>query len=1077
MHRFNLSEWALAHRTLVLYAMIVLAVFGVLSYSKLGQSEDPPFTFKVMVIRTGWPGATARQVEEQITDKIEKKLQEAPNVDFIRSYSKPGESFVFFNMKDSAPASAVKDTWYEVRKKIGDIRSTLPAGIQGPSFNDEFGDVYGNIYALTGEGFSYADLKKYADRIRAQLLRVPDVAKVDYFGEQDEKVFVELSNTKLATLGVDLPTIVNALATQNAIAPAGAFETPSDKISLRTTGDFDSVEALRETTIRANGRLFRLGDIAKVQRGYADPPQPKMRVGAQEALGIGVSMVKGGDIIELGANLDRAVERLRKELPVGLELVQVTSQPQAVQRSVNEFVRSLAEAVIIVLAVSLLSLGFRTGVVVALTIPLVLAATFLFMRIGDIGLHKISLGALILALGLLVDDAIIAVEMMATKMEQGWDRLKAASFAYQSTAMPMLSGTLVTVAGFLPIATAASSTGEYTRSIFQVTAIALAVSWVAAVVFVPWLGYKLLPVVPANAGTQSWLRRLAARISPRFAPGPAPSLPPGVDREHAIYATPFYRRLRAVVAWCVARRKTVLVATALLFVASLLAFRFVPQQFFPASSRPELLVDLRLPQGASFAATESVVKRFERVLAKEPGIESYVSYVGQGSPRFYLPLDQQLANANFAQFVILARGAKEREALRARLIALFESDFQELRANISRLENGPPVGFPVQFRVSGEDIPTVRRLAEQVAERMRANPNASNVQFDWDEKSKVIRVEIDQEKVRLLGLSSQDLSTFLNTSLNGLTVTYYRERDKLIEVLMRGPGDERAKLSYLQDLALPVRAGGVTRSVPLSQVATISYGFEDGIVWRRDRLPTITVRANVYGNVQAPVVTAQIEPALASIRATLPPGYLLETGGAVESSAKGARSVAAGFPLFLLVVLTVLIVQLQSFARVAMVVLTAPLGLIGVTAAMLLFNQPFGFVAMLGTIALSGMIMRNSVILVDQIDQDIRAGHAPWEAVVEATVRRFRPIVLTAAAAVLAMIPLTRSAFFGPMAVAIMGGLVVATALTVLFLPALYAAWFRVTAPARAPAVRPAAAAPAATPAPQPSGRMIEGTA
>ena len=1072
MKRFNLSEWALAHRTLVLYAMLVLALFGVLSYAKLGQSEDPPFTFKVMVIRTGWPGATARQVEEQITDKIERKLQEAPNVDVIQSYSKAGESFVFFRIKDSAPARAVPDTWYEVRKKVGDIRSTLPAGITGPSFNDEFGDVYGNIYALVGDGFSYADLKKYADRIRAQLLRVPDVAKVDFFGEQEEKVFIELSNTKLATLGVDVPTIVNALATQNAIAPAGAFETASDKIYLRTTGDFDSVEAIRETTIRANGRLFRLGDIARVQRGYADPPQPKMRVQGREALGIGASMVKGGDIIELGGNLDRAVERLRKDLPVGLELVQVTSQPQAVQRSVNEFVRSLAEAVLIVLAVSLVSLGFRTGIVVALTIPLVLAATFLFMRIGDIGLHKISLGALILSLGLLVDDAIIAVEMMATKMEQGWDRLRAASFAYTSTAMPMLSGTLVTVAGFLPIATAASSTGEYTRSIFQVTAIALAVSWVAAVVFVPYLGYKLLPARAQASAKPSWLRRLAGRFAPRFAPAAPRELPPGVDREHAIYRTAFYRRLRRVIGWCVAHRKTVLVATAALFLLSVLAFRFVPQQFFPASSRPELMVDLRLPQGSSFAATESVVKRFERTLDEEPGIESYVGYVGQGSPRFYLPLDQQLAHANFAQFVILTNGIKEREAVRARLIALFERDYQGLRANITRLENGPPVGFPVQFRVSGEDIPTVRRHAERVAERMRENPNVSNVQFDWDEKAKVIRVEIDQEKVRLLGLSSQDLSTFLNTSLNGLNVTHYRERDKLIEVLMRGAIDERAKLSYLQDLALPTRSG---KSVPLSQIATISYGFEDGIVWRRNRLPTVTVRANVYGKVQAPVVAAQIEPTLAAIKASLPPGYSLETGGAVEDSARGQKSVAAGVPLFLLVVLTVLIVQLQSFARVAMVLLTAPLGLIGVTAFMLLFNQPFGFVAMLGTIALSGMIMRNSVILVDQIDQDIRTGHAPWEAVVEATVRRFRPIVLTAAAAVLAMIPLTRSAFFGPMAVAIMGGLLVATALTVLFLPALYAAWFRVTAPVRAPAAKRAAAATAA--APRGARHMIEGTA
>ena len=1079
MKRFNLSEWALEHRSLVLYAMVVIALFGIVSYTRLGQSEDPPFTFKVMVIRTNWPGATARQVEEQITDKIEKKLQEAPNLDVIQSYSKPGESLVFFRMKDSAPPSAVPETWYEVRKKIGDMRQTLPAGIQGPYFNDEFGDVYGNVYALTGEGFSYADLKKYADRIRAELLRVPDVAKVEFFGEQEEKVYIELSNTRLATLGVDVQTIVNALATQNAIAPAGAFDTPSDKIYLRTSGDFDSVEAIRETTIRANGRLFRIGDIARVFRGYADPPQPKMRFQGREALGIGVSMVKGGDIIELGTHLDAAVARLNRTLPVGLELEQVSSQPKAVQRSINEFGRSLAEAVVIVLAVSLLSLGLRTGFVVALSIPLVLAATFLFMHLFGIGLHKISLGALILALGLLVDDAIIAVEMMATKMEQGWDRLRAASFAYSSTSMPMLSGTLVTVAGFLPIATAASATGEYTRSIFQVTTIALAASWIAAVVFVPYLGYKLLPDLARPGGKPSWLRRFLARSAEARAPRLAQwfGTPTSAahrshaDREQAIYQTPFYRALRHVIQWCVVHRKSVVAVTIALFALSIFAFRFVPQQFFPASSRPELLVDLRLPQGSSFVATEAEVKRLEKLLAAEPGIVNYVSYVGQGSPRFYLPLDQQLANANFAQFVILTKGIPERERLRTRLIKLFEDDFQGLRANITRLENGPPVGFPVQFRVSGEDIPTVRRYAERVAEIMRENPNLANVQFDWDERAKAIKVEIDQEKVRLLGLSSQELSNFLNTSLNGLTVTHYREHDKLIEVLMRGTLDERAKLSHLPDLAIPTRSG---KSVPLSQIATISYTFEDGIVWRRDRLPTITVRGNVYGNIQAPVVTAQIAPKLEPIRAELPPGYRLETGGAVEDSAKGQKSVAAGAPLFVLVVLTVLIIQLQSFSRVAMVVLTAPLGLIGVTVFMLAFNQPFGFVAMLGTIALSGMIMRNSVILVDQIDQDIRAGHLPGAAVVEATVRRFRPITLTAAAAVLAMIPLTRSAFFGPMAVAIMGGLVVATALTVLFLPALYAAWFRVVpATGAASAQRPAAPRAAAR---QEAAPMLEGT-
>ncbi|MGB8436322.1 MAG: efflux RND transporter permease subunit [Burkholderiales bacterium] len=1019
MRRFNVSEWALNHRGLVLYFMIALFLTGALAFTQLGQSEDPPFTFKVMVISTKWPGATAHEVGEQITDKIEKKLQEEPRLDYLRSYSKAGESLVFFVAKDSAPSSLMPDIFYQVRKKIVDIRHTLPSGIQGPYVNDEFGEVYGNIYALSGQGFSYADLERYADRVRQELLRVPDVAKVDLFGKQDQRIYIELSNTKLATLGVDTQTIVSALAQQNAVTSSGFFETPTDRIFLRPSGDFDSAESIRETTLRAGDRLFKLGDIARVSRGYVDPPAPEVRFEGKPALAIGVSMAKGGDIIALGKRLDHEMARIRADLPVGLELEQITSQPRAVERSVGEFVHVLAEAVAIVLIVSLASLGIRTGVVVAISIPVVLAATFLAMYLFGIGLHKISLGALILALGLLVDDAIIAVEMMSAKMEQGWERFRAASFAYTSTAWPMLSGTLVTVAGFLPIATAASSVGEYTRSIFQVTAIALAISWIAAVLFVPYLGFRLLPE--------------------RARKGDGPSANPSAAH-HDIYRTAFYQRFRRLVEWCVARRKTVIVTTLAIFAISLVGFRFVPQQFFPDSTRPELLVDLRLAQGVSHTATESAVKRFERILAREEGIENFVAYVGSGTPRFYLPLDQQLANENFAQFVILAKGLAERERLRAKLIELFRNDFPTLRASVARLENGPPVGFPVQFRVSGEDIPTVRRFAERVAEVMRTNSNLSNVQFDWAEKSKAIKVDIDQDKARLLGLSSQDLSTFLDTSLNGLTVTRFREGDKSIEVVLRGAAEERARLSYLQDLSVHTRTG---KSVPLAQIARISYGFEDGIVWRRDGLPTVTVRANVYGNIQAPAVTAQILPELEPIKAELPAGYLIATGGAVEESAKGQASVMAGMPLFLVVVLTVLMLQLQNFQRVLIVVLTAPLGLIGVTLFLLVFNQPFGFVAMLGTIALSGMIMRNSVILVDQIEQDREAGLPLATAIVEATVRRFRPIALTAATAVLAMIPLTRSAFFGPMAVAIMGGLIVATALTLLFLPALYAAWFR----------------------------------
>jgi multidrug efflux pump len=1034
--RFNLSEWALGHRQFVLYLIVAFAVIGVLAYAKLGQSEDPPFTFKVMVIRTNWPGATAREVEQQLTDKIERKLQETPNIDWVRSYSKPGESMVFFAIKDSAPASEVPDTWYQVRKKIGDIRNQLPPGIQGPFFNDEFGDIYINIFALTGDGFDYAGLKEYGDTIRNELLRVPGVAKVDFIGEQAEKVFIELSNTKLATLGVDMATILQTLSAQNAISASGVFDTPSDRVYVRASGSFDSVEAIRDLAIRANGRVFRLGDIANVYRGYADPPQQRMRFMGREALGLGVTMVPGGDVIELGHALDAEVARIQRQLPVGLDIEHVASMPRAVQRSVNQFLRSLTEAILIVLAVSLLSLGLRTGLVVVVSIPLVLAATFFFMAWFDIGLHKISLGALILSLGLLVDDAIIAVEMMAIKMEQGFDRLRAASFTYTSTAFPMLTGTLITVAGFLPIAMARSATGEYTRSIFQVSAIALLASWVVAVIVIPYLGYRMLPDQAHQREPSLW-RRWWAGLRRRPAPVAAPAAA-GADH---VYRTPFYLRFRSVVAWCVSHRRLVLLVTLIAFVGSLALFRFVPQQFFPASSRPELVVDLRLPEGSSFAATLEQTKKMEAVLAGDGGVETFVSYVGAGSPRFYLPLDQQLQQSNFAQFVVVARSNTERERLRGRLLKLFDDDFVGLRGRVSRLENGPPVGFPVQFRVSGEDIAIVRGIAQRVADVMRANPHTTSVQFDWDEPSKVIRLHVDQNKARLLGLSSQDLAAFLNNALSGYNMTYFRERDKLIEVLLRGPSEERAKLSLLRDLVVPTRNGN---AVSLSQIADIEYGLEDGIIWRRDRLPTITVRADVVEGAQGPDVTGQLIPALDPIRAGLPLGYRIEAGGAVEDSAKGQKSIAAGVPVLIVTVLTLLMIQLQSFKRTLLVVLTAPLGLIGVVAALLAFGKPFGFVAMLGTIALSGIIMRNSLILVDQIDKDIAAGHTPWDAVIGATVRRCRPIALTAAAAVLAMIPLTRSDFFGPMAVAMMGGLVVATVLTLIFLPALYAAWFSV---------------------------------
>jgi multidrug efflux pump len=1017
--RFNLSEWALRNRQMVLYLMILLAVVGALSYTKLGQSEDPPFTFKAMVIRTLWPGASAEEVSRQVTDRIEKKLMETGDYERIVSFSRPGESQVTFVARDSLVSAKLPELWYQIRKKIGDIRQTLPAGVQGPFFNDEFGTTFGNIYALTGEGFDYAVLKDYADRIQIQLQRVKDVGKVELLGLQDEKIWIELSNVKLATLGLPLQAVQQALEAQNAVVAASFFETPSERVQLRVTGRFQTVDEIRDFPIRVGDRTFRISDLADVRRGFNDPPAPRMRFMSEDAIGLAVAMKDGGDILVLGKALEGEFARLQNNLPAGMQLRKVSDQPAAVKTSVGEFVQVLAEALGIVLLVSFFSLGVRTGMVVALAIPVVLAMTFACMYYLGIGLHKISLGALVLALGLLVDDAIIAVEMMAIKMEQGYDRLKAASFAWTSTAFPMLTGTLITAAGFLPIATAQSSTGEYTRSIFQVVTIALLASWVAAVVFVPYLGERLLP-------------DLAKIHAAKHGSGPNAPDP---------YGTPFYKRVRALVGWCVRRRKTVIVLTIALFVLSIFSFRFVPQQFFPASGRLELMVDLKLAEGASLSNTTEQVKRLEAMIKDHAGVENYVAYVGTGSPRFYLPLDQQLPAASFAQFVVLAKTIEDREALRTWLIQTLDEQFPMLRPRVTRLENGPPVGYPVQFRITGEHIDEVRALARKVAAKVRENPHVVNVHLDWEEPSKVVYLNVDQDRARALGVTTADLSRFLQSQLTGSSVSQYREDDELIEILLRGTEQERHELGGLASLSIPTENGS---SVALSQVATLEYGFEEGIIWHRNRLPNVTIRADIYGKEQPATLVNQILPTLEAVRAQLPDGYLLEVGGTVEDSTRGQNSVNAGVPLFIVVVLTLLMIQLRSFSRTFMVFLTAPLGLIGVTLFLLLFGQPFGFVAMLGTIALSGMIMRNSVILVDQIEQDIAAGLDRWQAIIEATVRRFRPIVLTALAAVLAMIPLSRSVFFGPMAVAIMGGLIVATALTLLFLPALYAAWFKV---------------------------------
>ncbi|CAB3877737.1 Multidrug resistance protein MexB [Achromobacter aegrifaciens] len=1014
--RFNLSAWALRHQPLVIFIITLITLFGVLSYSKLAQSEDPPFTFRVMVIKTLWPGATAQQVQEQVTDRIAKKLQEAPNTDFMRSYSRPGESLIFYTMKDSAPASTVAEQWYQVRKKVGDIAATLPPGVQGPFFNDEFGDVYTNIYTLQGDGFSPAQLHDYADRLRTVLLRVPGVAKVDYFGDQPEHIYVEISNTQLTRLGVSPQQIAQAINSQNAVTSAGTLTTADDRIFVRPSGQYANSRVLADTLIRVNGKSIRLGDIATIRRGYQDPAIEQMRLGGNAVLGIGITMQPGRDVVHLGKALSAKFEELQAQLPAGLTLKEVSSMPKAVSHSVDDFLRSVAEAVAIVLAVSLVSLGLRTGMVVVISIPVVLAVTALFMDMFGIGLHKVSLGTLVLALGLLVDDAIIAVEMMAVKLEQGWSRARAAAFAYTSTAFPMLTGTLVTVAGFLPIALAKSSTGEYTRSIFQVSAIALITSWFAAVVLIPLLGYRMLPE-----------RKREAHLPD--------------DHEHDIYNTRFYQRLRGWVGWCVDRRYLVLGATALIFVVSMACFRFVPQQFFPSSDRSELLVDVRLQEGASFAATLRQVERLEKALEGRPEIDHSVSFVGTGAPRFYLPLDQQLATPNFAQLVITTHSVEDREKLAQWLQPVLREQFPAIRSRLSRLENGPPVGFQVQFRVSGDRIADVRAVAEQVAAEVRADPRSTNVQFDWDEPSeRSVRFEIDQQKARELGVSSSDISDFLAMTLSGYAVTQYRERDKLITVSLRAPQEERIDPARLATLAMPTPNG----AVPLGSLGHVRYDLEYGVIWERDRQPTITVQADVAAGAQGIDVTRAIDARLNTLRAGLPVGYRIEVGGPVEESAKGQSSINAQMPLMAVAVLTLLMLQLQSFARVLMVVLTAPLGLIGVVAALLLFGKPFGFVAMLGVIAMFGIIMRNSVILVDQIEQDIGAGHKRVDAIVGATVRRFRPITLTAAAAVLALIPLLRSNFFGPMATALMGGITIATVLTLFFLPALYAAWFRV---------------------------------
>ena len=1046
--KFNLSRWALEHPALTRYLMVALMVLGMASYFQLGQDEDPPFTFRAMVVRTYWPGATAQQVAEQVTDKLERTLQEVPYSDKIRSYSKPGESQIILELKDYSKPGEVPQVWYTVRKKIGDMRATLPQGVVGPFFNDEFGDVFGVIYALSGDGFSPAEVKVHADLVRQKLLRVPDVAKVELFGVQDEKVFIDVSQKKIAQMGLDMGAVLAQLGQQNAVESAGTMQSPNDVVQVRVGGQFQNLDDLRAMPIRGgSGAQVRLGDLAEVSRGYVDPPSVKVRHEGQEVIALGVSMAKGGDIIVLGHALEGTVQQIEASLPLGLTLKQVQDQPAAVSKSVNEFIKVLIEAVVIVLAVSFLALGLhkrpgqnplwrrwtldiRPGLVVGITIPLVLAVTFLAMNYFGIGLHKISLGSLIIALGLLVDDAIIAVEMMVRKMEEGYDKFRAATFAYELTAMPMLTGTLITAAGFLPIGIAKSVTGEYTFAIFAVTVIALIVSWVASVYFVPYLGAWLLkPPAHAVAGEGGGHGHDSAEM----------------------FDTPFYRQFRRWVTWCVTHRWKTIAITIALFVLGIVGMGKVQQQFFPDSSRPEILVDLWLPEGAPYSASEEVAKRVEKRLAQEEGVSSVTTWVGSGVPRFYLPLDQVFPQSNVSQLIVLPRDLKVRESLRVKLPALLAQEFPEIRGRVKLLPNGPPVPYPVQFRVVGTEPVALRQKAEEVKAAMRLNASTRGVNDNWNESVKTVRLEVDQAKARALGVTSQSIAQASRTLLSGAPVGQFREGDKLIDIVLRQPLNERDALSDLGQAYVPTASG---KSIPLLQIARPVFGWEPGVMWREGRQYAITVQSDIAEGVQGATVTAQLQPELNKLQAQWAANgqtdYRIQVAGAVEQSSKGSASIAAGVPIMLFITFTLLMLQLQSFSRSVLVFLTGPLGMAGVAASLLALNRPFGFVALLGVIALMGMIQRNSVILIDQIEQDRAAGVEPWRAIVESAVRRLRPIVLTAAAAVLAMIPLSRSVFWGPMAVAIMGGLIVATALTLLALPAMYAAWFRVPRPAEA---------------------------
>lgn len=1012
MKSFNLTEWALNHRAVVLFLILVIAVAGGLGFTQLGQLEDPKFSVPSMTAMVMWPGATAQQVQDELLNRMEKKFEQLDNFEKVVTFARQGYGGMTITVKGGTSKQDQREAWYQARKKLSDIRLDLPEGVIGPIFNDEYGDVYGLLYAVKGDGVGQADLCDIAEDVKRRLLKVPMVKKVDVLGKQAKKVYLEFSHERLAALGITPQSIAESLRSQNGIVPAGSIDTRGDRVYVRVSGQFTSIEDIRNVPIAADGRVIKLGDFATIKRGFEDPPTYTIRHNGQQVLMLGIVMTDDGNIVALGSAIESAVKGIQNELAYGVELERVADQPTTVKEAVWDFERSLLEALIIVIIVSFVSLGWRTGIVVATSVPLVLGAVAIAMLATGWNLERISLGSLIIALGLLVDDAIIAVEMMVVKMEAGWDRVKAAAFSYSATALPRLTGALITVAAFMPIGLSKSTTGEYAGGIFWIVGAAVLFSWLVSGLFTPYLAVKMLP---QNFGSHH----------------------AGGDP----YDTPFYRKLRRWIDIAIERRWWVIGTTAVALALAVAGLKLVPQQFFPSSTRPELIVELRVKEGASFAATTEQVQRMEAVLSKDEDVRFFTAYTGAGAPRFYLSLNPELPNPGYAQFVVMTRDLEARERVRSRLMASADKTFPETWVRVTRLELGPPVGFPVQFRIIGPDTQVVRSIARDVERVVAASPEVRDVQLDWNDPVRTLQVELDQDKVRALGLNPAEVAIVTQTLMNGAPLSQLREGEDLIDVVARAVPSERLDLDTLSDVNIFTRQGTV---VPLSQIARVESELEEPVLWRRNRDMAITVRADVKDGAQGVSVTQAIQPALKAIEARLPSGYRIDVGGAVEESDKANAALAAVAPVMLLTILLILMLQLQSFSLMWMVFLTAPLGLIGVVAALLMFQAPLGFVAILGVIALSGMIMRNSVILIDQVQTEMAAGRDAWNAVLDAAVHRTRPVVLTAAATVLAMIPLTRSVFWGPMAIAIMGGLTIATLLTIFFVPALYAAWFKV---------------------------------